>query len=80
LLLFIIGIVLPFSLTRRREQGQSLRTLYFHSFKRSILLIVLGSIPGGLFNFDHWPRMGGVRYRAKDRLISDNQRQRKEDA
>ncbi len=60
LFLFIVGLVLPFSLARRREQGQSLATLYLHCLKRSLLLIVLGSIPSGLFSFTHWPMMGGV--------------------
>lgn len=60
LFLFIIGVVLPFSLARRQEQGQTRGTLYYHCLKRSLLLIVLGSIPGGLFRFDHWPMMGGV--------------------
>ena len=60
LFLFIIGVVLPFSLARRREQGQRLSTLYLHTLKRSLLLIVLGSIPGGLLSFQHWPFLGGV--------------------
>jgi predicted acyltransferase len=60
LFLFIIGIVLPFSLARRQEQGQRPATLYLHCLKRSLLLIVLGSIPGGLLTFTHWPHMGGV--------------------
>jgi predicted acyltransferase len=60
LFLFIIGIVLPFSLSRRREEGQSLGRLYLHCLARSLLLVILGSIPGGLLNFTHWPFMGGV--------------------
>jgi len=60
LFLFIIGIVLPFSLARRQEQGQSRGSLYLHCLKRSLLLIVLGSIPGGLLRFEHWPFLGGV--------------------
>jgi predicted acyltransferase len=60
LFLFIIGIVLPFSLARRQEQGQSLVNLYLHCLKRSLLLILLGSIPGGLLSFTHGPFMGGV--------------------
>ncbi len=60
LFLFIIGVVLPFSLARRREQGQRLGTLYLHTLKRSLLLVLLGSIPGGLLSFDRWPFMGGV--------------------
>jgi predicted acyltransferase len=52
LFLFIIGIVLPFSLSRRREQGQRLGQLYVHCLTRSLLLIILGSIPGGLLTQD----------------------------
>lgn len=60
LFLFLIGVVLPFSLTRRQEKGESLARLYSHFLKRSLLLIVLGSIPGGLLNFNQWPFLGGV--------------------
>jgi predicted acyltransferase len=60
LFLFMIGAVLPFSLARRQEQGQRYGQLYLHFLKRSLLLIVLGSIPGGLMSFTHWPMMGGV--------------------
>ena len=60
LFLFIIGVVLPFSLARRRAQGQRLGFLYLHSLLRSLALVVLSSIPGGLLSFQHWPFMGGV--------------------
>jgi predicted acyltransferase len=60
LFLFIIGIVLPFSLVRRQERGQSRGRLYLHYLTRSLLLIVLGSIPGGLLTFTHPPFLGGV--------------------
>lgn len=60
LFLFIIGIVLPFSLARRQAQGQTVGPLYRHYLTRSLLLVVLGNIPGGLLSFTHWPFMGGV--------------------
>jgi predicted acyltransferase len=60
LFLFIIGIVLPYSINRRRDQGESVGRLYWHFLKRSILLVVLGNIPAGLFTFTKWPFMGGV--------------------
>jgi predicted acyltransferase len=60
LFLFIIGIVLPFSLARRQERGQSRGSLYLHFLVRSLMLIALGNIPGGLLSFSHWPFMGGV--------------------
>ncbi len=60
LFLFIIGIVLPFSLTRRLEGGESRGHLYLHFLTRSLMLIVLGNIPGGLLSFTQWPFLGGV--------------------
>jgi predicted acyltransferase len=60
LFLFLIGVVLPFSLARREAQGESLPRLYLHFLKRSSLLIILGSIPGGLLSFSEWPFLGGV--------------------
>jgi predicted acyltransferase len=60
LFLFIIGIVLPLSLHRRREKGQTSAQLYLHSLTRSLLLIILGNIPRGLLTFKQWPFMGGV--------------------
>jgi len=60
LFLLLIGVVLPFSLARRRTQGESLGRLYLHFVKRSLLLILLGCIPDGLLRFTHWPFLGGV--------------------
>lgn len=60
LFLFLIGAVLPFSLNRRGRQGESLVRLYLHFLKRSLVLIILGSIPAGLLNFTKWPYLGGV--------------------
>ncbi|MHC4738620.1 MAG: acyltransferase family protein [Planctomycetota bacterium] len=60
LFLFIIGVVLPFSLARRRQRGQSRYRLYLHTLMRSVMLILLGSVAGGLLRFTHWPVMGGV--------------------
>ena len=60
LFLTLIGVVLPFSLSRRSAQAESLARQYLHFLKRSMLLIILGSIPGGLFSFTHWPYLGGV--------------------
>lgn len=59
LFLFIMGVVLPFSISRRRERGQSLPKLYLHIIKRSFVLILLGLIFNNLqsFNFPEmrWP-------------------------
>jgi predicted acyltransferase len=60
LFLTLIGVVLPFSLARRTERDQSRGRLYLHFLTRSLLLVLLGSIPGGVLQFTHWPHMGGV--------------------
>jgi predicted acyltransferase len=60
LFLLLIGTVLPFSLNRRQAQGEEPGWLCLHFLKRSVVLIVLGSIPGGLLNFTKWPYLGGV--------------------
>ena len=52
LFLFIMGAVLPFSIIRRRQQGQSLSTLHLHIIKRSAILIFLGLIFNNLQNFE----------------------------
>jgi len=56
LFLFIVGTVLPFSISRRIERGQSRRALYLHIFKRAGVLILLGLILNGLLRFN-WPQM-----------------------
>ena len=60
LFLLLIGVVLPFSLNRRLGHGESLARQYLHFLKRSLLLVILGSIPGGLLSFTRWPYLGGV--------------------
>jgi predicted acyltransferase len=60
LFLFIIGVVLPFSLARRAEKGQSCWLVYLHFLKRSLMLILLSSIPMGVLSFTRWPFLGGV--------------------
>ena len=56
LFLFIVGVVLPFSITRRLERGHSKATLYLHIFKRSAIIIFLGLIYNGLLRFN-WAQM-----------------------
>jgi len=57
--LFIVGVVLPFSVSRRLADGQSRTHLYLHTTKRAALLILLGLIrDDGLLAFD-WPEMRG---------------------
>lgn len=42
LFIFMSGISIPFSITRRKEKGDNVKALYFHIFKRAFLLFVLG--------------------------------------
>lgn len=55
LFMFIIGVVLPFSISRRLQQGHSIRAIRLHIVKRSIILVLLGLIYNGLLRFD-WPQ------------------------
>jgi predicted acyltransferase len=52
LFLFIMGLSLPFSITRRLERGSSKSDLLKHIIGRTIILYVLGLIYNGLFNLD----------------------------
>jgi predicted acyltransferase len=61
LFVFIVGVVLPFSLTRRLEAGGNRRQLYQHAFQRLFLLLFLGLIYNGLLDFNfHELRLLGV--------------------
>lgn len=40
--MFMVGVALPFSVARRREQGDSFRQLLTHAVLRSVVLVVLG--------------------------------------
>ncbi len=59
LFLFIVGVVMPFSISRRREQGLSDKKLYLHIIKRGAVLILLGLVLNGLLQFNladmRWP-------------------------
>ena len=50
--LFIVGTVLPFSISRRRERGESRFRLHLYIVKRAALLILLGLIYQGLLKFN----------------------------
>ena len=52
LFFLIIGAVMPFSLLRRAEKGEPKKKLYVHVIKRSLTLILLGLIAGGLLKLD----------------------------
>ncbi len=52
LFLFIIGAVFPFSLLKRAAEGGEKKKVYGHVIKRTLLLILLGLIAGGVLRFD----------------------------
>ena len=56
LFLFIVGVVLPFSISRRRERGQSPASIHLHILKRSLTIILLGLIFNDLLRFE-WAQM-----------------------
>ena len=61
LFLFVVGVVLPFSLTRRMEEGASRSDLYRHIVQRFVLLFLLGLVYNRVFDFDlHNLRIPGV--------------------
>ncbi len=55
LFLFIVGLVLPFSLARRKQEGGS-AAVVCHILYRAAVLILIGMILNGLLKFD-WPNM-----------------------
>jgi predicted acyltransferase len=56
LFLFLVGLLIPYTITTRQEKGVSTRELYSHIGKRAFVIYFLGLAQGGLFNFD-WPQM-----------------------
>ncbi len=56
LFLFLVGVVLPFSILGRVERGVPRRQLYLHIAKRTAILILLGWINYGLLHFQ-WSEM-----------------------
>ena len=61
LFLFLVGVVLPFSLTRRLEAGADRGQLYRHIVRRLLLLFLLGLVYNGLLDFNfHTLRIAGV--------------------
>jgi predicted acyltransferase len=55
LFLFIAGVSMPFSILKRKQRGDSSRSIYGHLFKRLLLLFLLGLIYNRLlyFNFGY---------------------------
>jgi predicted acyltransferase len=61
LFVFVVGLVLPFSLTRRLEEGGNRRELYLHAIRRLALLLLFGLLYNGLLDFNfHELRLAGV--------------------
>ncbi len=61
LFLFVVGAVLPFSLTQRLEAGANRAQLYRRIFRRLVLLFLLGLIYNHLLDFNfHDLRIAGV--------------------
>jgi len=56
LFVFVVGVVLPFSISRRLERGESLGGIYRHVIQRTVGLLLLGLILNGLLHFD-WAQM-----------------------
>jgi predicted acyltransferase len=52
LFLFLSGVTMPFSLTRKLEKGVPKKDIYLHVIKRGLLLVLLGCIYNGLLQFD----------------------------
>lgn len=44
LFLFMVGMSIPFSLSKRMASGESHKHIYLHSFKRAVILFILGMV------------------------------------
>lgn len=44
LFLFMVGMSIPFSMSKRMASGESHRHIYWHSFKRAVILFILGMV------------------------------------
>lgn len=61
LFLFLVGVVLPFSMGRHLEQGGGKQQLYWRALRRFVLLFFLGLVYNGLFRVGlHDVRVPGV--------------------
>jgi predicted acyltransferase len=53
LFLFIVGVVMPYSFSKRLDASQSKKRLYLHIIKRTVILFVLGMVAQGhLLEYD----------------------------
>jgi len=61
LFLFIVGLSIPFSITKRIDQGDSKADLYRHIITRTLVLLFLGLLYNGILGFEfHTMRYAGV--------------------
>jgi predicted acyltransferase len=60
LFLFLVGVVIPFSLGALRERGETKGKLYWRIFRRTVLLFALGLLYNGFtaFDFDNLRTVG----------------------
>jgi predicted acyltransferase len=56
LFLFIAGVSMPYSLSKRINRGDSRKQIYLHVVKRMLLLVFFGMVYNGFFRFD-WEHM-----------------------
>ncbi len=59
LFIFLAGVSVSFSLSRRAEKQISKKKVLFQAAKRALLLIILGCVYNGMLNFPGW---GNIRY------------------
>lgn len=61
LFLFIVGVSMPFSISKRLQRGDSRKALYIHIVQRTLVLFGLGLVYSGFlgFDFEHF-RWAGV--------------------
>ena len=52
LFLFLAGVSFPFSYAKQREQGASMKSIYWKIFRRAAILIFLGMVYNGFFKLD----------------------------
>lgn len=60
LFIFVMGAVVPFSIFKRLEQGQSRRRIHLHIVKRTAVLYLLGVLIGSGGLHFNWPEMDWV--------------------
>jgi predicted acyltransferase len=53
LFMFIVGVSIPLSIEKRKAEGTTKRSLYFHALRRAVILFILGMVvQGGLLKWD----------------------------